>query len=383
MSVLNLNATLREVLEISPGYSLLVNSSGEILHRNTTFDKLFQEIFGNDSCISNVDDLQLVSSNFKKQFFWNDIFEFAETGRFNMNVCLGESNRVFKCTSGSFMTDGDITYLVCLHEVTPSYQMEKKMMEKNGFFESLLNELPQMICAMDENGNIRYWNEQCKSILGYDSNEIVMGHDAMLKLIPNSAYRKDIIEKIYRKESGVLRFINIKMMASDGAEKIISWSLRYMANPLVPSLNFWMVGTDITGLEVAMKSLVESEERFSIISKASNDAVWDWDLASGNLWWNEGMTALFGYPSEEIENTYDWWLERVHPSYATSVNEKLERHVKEGIPFWSDEYLFRKADGTYALVFDKGYLIMDDKDKPLRFVGGMVDITHTKNLNTL
>lgn len=383
MTVLNLNATLREVLEISPGYSLLINSSGDILHRNSTFDHLFHEIFGSESVISNVDDLQLISSNYKKQFFWNDIFEFAETGRFNMNVCLGESNRVFKCTAGSFMTNGDLTYLLCLNEVTPSYQMERKMMEKNGFFESLLNELPQMICAMDENGNIRYWNAQCKTILGYDCREMVMGHDAMSKLIPNSVYRKEIIEKIYRKESGVLRFINIKMLSSDGSEKIISWSVRYMANPLVPSLNYWMVGTDITGLEVAMKSLVESEERYSIISKASNDAVWDWDLTSGNLWWNEGMTSLFGYPSAEIENTYDWWLERVHPSYARSVNEKLERHVKEGIPFWTDEYLFRKADGTYALVFDKGYLIMDEKDKPLRFVGGMVDITHTKNLNTL
>lgn len=372
------DSTLRELLEISPGFSFVMNANGEFLYKNHGFETLSIEIYGEGSDIQHVDDLVLISSAFKKQFFWNDIFEMVETGRFQMNVSLGESQRVFKCNAGSVSINEIIYYVMCLHEVTPSFQMEKKMMEKNGFFESLLNELPQMICAMDDNGNIRYWNQQCYSVLGYPAEALIMKHDATEKLIPNEFYRKEILDKIYRKESGILRYLNVNMQAFDGTEKTISWTVRYMTNPLVPSLNYWMVGTDVTALEVAMKSLVESEQRFSFISRASNDAVWDWDLITGNLWWNEGMTSLFGYPIGEIENTYEWWLERVHPGYADNVNKKLEKHVAERLQFWSDEYLFRKADGTYALVFDKGYLVCDEKGLPVRFVGGMVDITHTQ-----
>ncbi|MFZ4785487.1 MAG: PAS domain-containing protein, partial [Flavobacteriales bacterium] len=143
-------------------------------------------------------------------------------------------------------------------------------------------------------------------------------------------------------------------------------------------VSFWLIGHDVTAFHRAMNVLIESENRFSIISKASNDAVWDWDLISDELWWNEGMTSIFGYHAEEINNTYEWWLDRVHPSYVDPVNEKLQRYVSEGKEFWSDEYLFRKKDGSYAFVFDKGYIVKNEKGKPIRFIGGMVDITSIK-----
>jgi PAS domain S-box-containing protein len=133
----------------------------------------------------------------------------------------------------------------------------------------------------------------------------------------------------------------------------------------------------------AMNVLIESEKRFSIISKASNDAVWDWDLETDELWWNEGLSSIFGYNQDEIENTYKWWLERLHPSFTDQVNEKLKDHVDQGKELWSDEYMFRKKDGSYAYVFDKGYIIKNEKGKPIRFIGGMVDITHVRENSDL
>ena len=70
-------------------------------------------------------------------------------------------------------------------------------------------------------------------------------------------------------------------------------------------------------------------------------------------------------------------------SFTDQVNEKLKQHVDLGKEFWSDEYMFRKKDGSYAYVFDKGYIIKNENGKPIRFIGGMVDITHVKENSDL
>ena len=82
-------------------------------------------------------------------------------------------------------------------------------------------------------------------------------------------------------------------------------------------------------------------------------------------------------------NHAEWWLERLHPSFTDQVNEKLKQHVDLGKEFWSDEYMFRKKDGSYAYVFDKGYIIKNENGRPIRFIGGMVDITHVKENSDL
>lgn len=374
---------VRELMDVSTGFSIIFSTEGNFILANKAFHVALSSLKGDDFTFEHADDLEMKSSNFKKRFFWSDIIEAVTDGNFSMNVSFGDFPNIYKCHAASILMENRNVVMMCLTEVTPSHQLEKKLMEKNGFFENLLDELPQMICALDENGIIRYWNDQCQVVLGYSSDDLVLKADAAEKLMPNRKYREEILEKIYRKESGVLRFVNTIMHSNDGYEKTIAWNVRFMNNPLIPGLNYWLVGTDITAMEVAMKSVVDSENRYSMISKASNDAVWDWDLISDQLWWNDGMTSLFGYNPEEIKNTYEWWLDRVHPSYSRAVDEKLRQHVEEGRQFWSDEYLFRKKDGTYALVFDKGYLIKDEKGRPIRFVGGIVDITHTKNLNPL
>src|SRR5438874_4981954 len=66
-------------------------------------------------------------------------------------------------------------------------------------------------------------------------------------------------------------------------------------------------------------ALRESEERFRTLAKATNDAVWDWDLGTNKVWWSEGVFTLFGYVLERNEADPAWWLERVHPDDRAAV----------------------------------------------------------------
>jgi PAS domain S-box-containing protein len=122
----------------------------------------------------------------------------------------------------------------------------------------------------------------------------------------------------------------------------------------------------------------ESEERFRLLSKATNDAIWDWDLATNTLWWNEGFETLFGFRRDEVEPTIDSWYNRVHPDEREPVIADVHRAIDGGAASWSGEYRFRRKDGTFAYVLDRGHVIRDAQGKPVRIIGGMTDLTTRK-----
>jgi len=132
--------------------------------------------------------------------------------------------------------------------------------------------------------------------------------------------------------------------------------------------------------ERLVRALRESQERFQFVARATNDAVWDRDLLSQALWWNEGVQTLFGYPSEQIGPDVSWWHEHIHPEDRDRVASAIQAAIDRGAESWSAEYRYRKADGSYALVFDRGYVLHDGDGRATRMIGAMMDITQRKQL---
>ena len=379
----NVPSAVREVLDISPSYYAIADFNGRLTFTNHALNKCCKTQYGDNHDLKHVDDLELVSFYLHKRLFWSDIVDACSQDSITLQVSIGENSGVYKFSAGIIEGKLSKCILLCFAEITPRHELEVQLLEKNGFMDQFLNELPQMICSFDEKGLIRFWNKQCEEMSGYSASEVLKNGSAFSLLFPNPRHREQIIDKLLRKENGILRHINTELTTKEGLTKVIAWNIVFKENPSIHGLSYWLTGTDVTAMHRAMNVLIESEKRFSNISKASNDAVWDWDLSSDELWWNEGMSSIFGYKQDEIDNTYEWWLERLHPSFTDQVNEKLKQHVDLGKEFWSDEYMFRKKDGSYAYVFDKGYIIKNENGKPIRFIGGMVDITHVKENSDL
>jgi PAS domain S-box-containing protein len=131
--------------------------------------------------------------------------------------------------------------------------------------------------------------------------------------------------------------------------------------------------TDST-LNEPKNDLLLAIERFKLVAKATHDVIWDWDLRKGTVWWNEGMQEIFGYHPEEVENGPNSWFDRIHPDDQEQVVKKIYEIIEKGESNWSDFYRFRRADGSYAHVHDRGYTIQSG-DKPVRMVGSMMDIS--------
>lgn len=138
--------------------------------------------------------------------------------------------------------------------------------------------------------------------------------------------------------------------------------------------------TDIHDQKLVNEELREAQERFDLISKATRDAIWDWDLTTNEIWWNEGFRKLFGYEEEDIEPTIESWTNRVHPEDKDRVVSSIHRVIDIGGKNWSDEYRFRRKDGTYAFVLDRGYALHDETGKPYRMLGSMQDVSAQKQI---
>jgi PAS domain S-box-containing protein len=122
----------------------------------------------------------------------------------------------------------------------------------------------------------------------------------------------------------------------------------------------------------------EGLARFQLLARATNDAVWDWNLVTNEIWWNEGLRTLFGLPPDQVPSI-DAWSSHLHPDDLARVEHSLFGVIQSGQQYWSDEYRFRRSDGQYADILDRGYVIHED-GKPMRMIGAMLDVTERRRL---
>ncbi len=131
-------------------------------------------------------------------------------------------------------------------------------------------------------------------------------------------------------------------------------------------------------LEKKIQQIQSHNERYSYVMKATFDAIWDWDIQSQSVEWGEGIYTLFGYSLKHQSTSDDFWEDRIHPMDAERVKEAIAYAFDNHLENWSEEYRFRRSDGSYAFVIDKGIIIRDDQNVPVRMVGAMRDISERK-----
>lgn len=125
----------------------------------------------------------------------------------------------------------------------------------------------------------------------------------------------------------------------------------------------------------AEETLQRCNERFDLASRAVVEAIWDWRLPSNELTWSEGILGAFGYPHDQVGTGPEWWEERVHPQDRPGAVSRRLAAVSSATSQWEDKYRFRRADGTYAAVLDRGHIGHDSAGNAVRMVGAIMDIT--------
>ena len=89
--------------------------------------------------------------------------------------------------------------------------------------------------------------------------------------------------------------------------------------------------------------------------------------------WNQAVETLFGHKLDQT--SADWWLDHIHPDDRERVETTIHGVIDEGGSSWAGEYRFRRADGSYADIFDRGTVLRDADGRPLRMIGAMLDLS--------
>ena len=135
---------------------------------------------------------------------------------------------------------------------------------------------------------------------------------------------------------------------------------------------------DITDYKVSVLTHEESNKRYDLAMQATSDAIWDWDVAKCSIHRGAGYKRIFGYEEIEVDQPVQSFTNCLHPDDKNRVLEGIYAAIEGITSNWSDTYRYKKADGHYAYVEDKGFLLRDRQGKAIRIVGAMRDITQQK-----
>jgi signal transduction histidine kinase/CheY-like chemotaxis protein len=122
-------------------------------------------------------------------------------------------------------------------------------------------------------------------------------------------------------------------------------------------------------------------ERHRLMSQATQHVIYDWDIATDTMSWNPRMADVFAHV-EIGRDDIGWWREHLHPDDADRVWSALQHVMAENELYWACEYRFRRGDGGYAWVFDRGTLVYDSSRRAMRMLGVMEDISRDRELES-
>lgn len=135
----------------------------------------------------------------------------------------------------------------------------------------------------------------------------------------------------------------------------------------------------ITEINKANKTLSESQNRFELAMKGTNDGLWDWNLKTGEIYYSPRWFGMLGQDPAEFPATLDTWAALVHPDDQARTLELVEDCISGKNTEFVTEFRMRHKDGHWVDILSRAH-IEEDKGEVIRLVGTHIDMTERKRL---
>ncbi|MGH8731535.1 MAG: putative bifunctional diguanylate cyclase/phosphodiesterase, partial [Burkholderiales bacterium] len=139
-----------------------------------------------------------------------------------------------------------------------------------------------------------------------------------------------------------------------------------------------LIARDVSSRRKIEEVLWKEVERFGLVSRATNDALLEWVLASDQVWKNDSYQRLFGYRSDELQPKMESWFGHIHADDRLRVQQRLLGIINSSQNFWNDEFRLTRRDQTVAHVHARGFVNRDEAGSALKMLGVLQDITARK-----
>jgi PAS domain S-box-containing protein len=237
----------------------------------------------------------------------------------------------------------------------------------------------ELVCRYRPDTTLTYVNEAYCRFFGRQREELI--GRSLTELVPESAH--GFIREYIAQLARVRRpsTVEHQVVAADGSLRWQQWVDHAIVGADGTVVEFQGIGRDITDRKAAEELLRQSDERFQLVLRSTNAVIYDWDMVSDNLWWSPNGLKLFGYePRDRLDN--GWWVDLLHPEDREPVTSRFQS-ATDGDALWEAEYRLRRADGSYAWVHERGYILRQADRRPLRMIGTLMDITDHKRVEEI
>ena len=231
--------------------------------------------------------------------------------------------------------------------------------------------VPDFLCILDRSGRIYKLNARFAAMLGRKSEEVI--GTSFFNWVDDEYIESSLtaFQKLQHEQD--VQFENI-IKGGDDKRVWLEWSLN--ANNTEGII--YAAGQDLTLRILYDEELRNQNERFRLLREAANEGIYDWDMRRDEYDWGDSFTKLTSHNTEGLVLNHEHWKSFIFAGDKERILNNQNAATLNRNKYWSEEYQYRCADGSYKHILDRGIFIYDEFGKAIRLIGTMQDITALK-----
>lgn len=279
--------------------------------------------------------------------------------RRNVNVAFGKKFEELTVNTALFLGEGSRS--------SKNYEERVKKSRLQELYRVLSDSSPLGIFATDGEGKCTYTNQRYLEITGLTTEDCQGNgwaravHEEDRERVCSEWQQAALDQSVY---NSMHRFVR-----SDGK---ITWC-SVKASPVFHGAVFdGHVGTleDITALRA-------TEKRLTLATSAAQIGIWEWDVLTDRLIWEESMFAIYGIKQNDFAGAFEAWSSAVHPADRLECEQEL-RLALQGVKDFNTIFRIRRPDGCIRFIRASARVEKNGDGEPVRMVGTNLDVTELK-----
>jgi PAS domain S-box-containing protein len=245
-------------------------------------------------------------------------------------------------------------------------------------YRNILQSIEEGYFEVDMAGGFTFMNESARRTLGYPMEE-TLGKNNREYTSPETAKNAlRVFQEVYTTRLPS-RIPDYEVITRDGEVRILDVTASVIVNAEGEVTGFRGVSRDVTEQRRTELKLLESQQRLSLAIQAASLGLWDWNLKTGEVVFNDTWARMMELPPDRGGGTMDGYQGQVHQDDLTGLADAVLDHIEGRTDFFRHEHRVKTQTGAWKWVFVQGCVVgTDENGKPARMAGIHMDITPAK-----
>ncbi|MDD5245712.1 MAG: PAS domain S-box protein, partial [Syntrophorhabdaceae bacterium] len=267
---------------------------------------------------------------------------------------------------------GHRTGFVCaVRDITALKQVHEELITSETRYRRLFETARDGILILNaDTGQIEDINPFLADMLGYTREECLDKKLWDIGAFQDIKTSKSVFEELQR--TGYVRYEDMSLVTKDGRDIAVEFVGHIYTVDHAKVIQCTI--RNITESKEVKKYLKLMNERFALATHASGIGIWDWNVFSNTLVWDDRMFELYGIARDSFPDCVEAWQNSLHPDDRTEALEASQKALR-GENEYDTEFRILTPDGAVKYIKAYGKVLRDSKDRPLRMIGINYDIT--------